>query len=148
MIEKILDFKDIQTSKDLGKYISSELNFSYIIEDIYSWDAYKDLLGELRVRELSDEYIYNKDDEWGWQNYNEFIGYKEAHKKIGIKNEKGVRDDMRLIFRNFGPFMKRNHALATTFLEFTTYALFPVITASWYNADKDDSLKIVFCIES
>jgi len=147
MIEKVLDFNGINTESELGIYISTELKFGRITE-IRSWDAYKDLLGNLTPRELSDGYVYDKDDDWGWDDYDDYLDYLEGDKMLGLKNEKGVRDDTRLIFKNFGPFMRRNPELAKTFLEFTTYALFPVITYKYYKPEEDDSLKITICIES
>ena len=145
MIEKVLDFNGINTESELGIYISTELKFGRITE-IRSWDAYSDLLGELTVRELGDDYVYDKDDDWGWSDYNDYLIYKENDKVLGLKNEKGVRDDTRLIFTNFDPFMRRNPELAKTFLEFTAYALFDMHLNTW---DKpEDFLKITICIES
>jgi len=150
MIEKVLDFKDINTKKELAKYISTELKFGYVMDyivDDINWDAYSDLLGELTVRELGDDYVYDENDK-GWRDYDDYLDYLEGDKVLGLKNEKGVRDDTRLIFTNFGPFMRRNPELAKKFLEFTTYALFPVITYKYYKPEEDNSLKITICIES
>jgi hypothetical protein len=148
MIEKVLDFKDINTKKELAKYISTELKFGYVMDyivDDINWDAYSDLLGELTVRELGDDYVYDENDK-GWRDYDDYLDYLEGDKVLGLKNEKGVRDDTRLIFTNFGPFMRRNPELAKKFLEFTTYALFDMHLNTW---DKlEDFLKITICIES
>ncbi len=147
MIEKILDFNGINTCEELSRYISTELKFGYVMERC-GWDAYSDLLIKLTARELSDGYVYDKDDDWGWNDYDDYLDYLEGDKVLGLKNEKGVRDDTRLIFKNFGPFMRRNPELAKTFLEFTTYALFPVITYKYYKPEEDNSLKITICIEN
>ena len=141
MIEIALDFKNIDSTNDLSRYLSKELKFKYDFKG-NSWDAYIDLFSDLMYKEFDSEYS-EKD---GWIDYQEYLDFIEEDKSVGQKNEEGVRDNLKLIFTNFYSFYWKHRGLAKEFLECTMFAITRKEEAD--DDEKNDLLKIELYIKS
>ena len=117
MIEVVLDFKGIKTQEELVLYVRKELGLPYK-DRVGKWDAFSDDFSDLFDKVPPKDYIYQDDDEWCWDgNYDDYKYYVDTLGEIGPKDENGNKGDMKLIFINFYPFLKRNHDFAMYFLE-------------------------------
>lgn len=116
MIEIVLDFKDIKTEYDLFRYAYKELigiEMPETSERGAVWDAFIDDFRTILYKEWGE---YNEED---WKSYDDYLRGKKLDAQYGIKNDKGVRDDMKLIFLNFRKFFldKKTRWIAIMFLE-------------------------------
>jgi hypothetical protein len=150
MIEVVIDFNKVEL-KDYGdagyvpsnikeaviNYVSHKLN----IPEVGNWDAFRDNIWILRYKEWIE---YREKDEW--ESYEEYLEEKELNSQYGVKNEQGLRDDLKLIFVNFQPFFLKYRSVACQLLEI----LFGVIeeTKKYSTDDGDDILKMDIYIKS
>lgn len=111
MTEVVLDFSNINTNTELAKYLSKQLNFQREWQG-NSWDAFADLFSDILHREFDG--IYREKDMW--DDYQDFLDYIEEDKRIGPKNNKGVRDDLTLRLVNFQPLCYKYSSLAQKML--------------------------------
>jgi hypothetical protein len=122
MIEIIFDFEGIKTEYELFRmaYIKilnidmpkNPINGKYAV-----WDAFRDDFSDIFDKVPDDDYVYKDNDEWGWADYRDYKECVEEWSKIGPKDENGKKGDMKLVFKNFYPFLKKHTTIATTFLE-------------------------------
>jgi hypothetical protein len=163
MIEVVIDFNEISFDNELlNKY--KDKKYSHIpktiksaliiylckklnIPGVFGWDAFSDNFTELFRPEILEDYEYNPNDEWGWSDYQDYLNYLQDDREMGLKNEKGRRDDLRIIFVNFYPFYYKYSSIAQKLLEYMvdSYAQ-SCIYKKW--DDDDDCLKLKFCIKS
>ena len=133
MIEVVIDFNEISFDSDLLKkyknkkydhipktiksaliiYLCKKLN----IPGVFGWDAFSDNFAELFFKLPPEDYKYRKNDEWCWKNNKEYEGYVKYYNSIGLKNEQGKRDDMKLIFVNFYPFFEKYRSISNDLFE-------------------------------
>lgn len=155
MIEVVIDFNEIEkeykNSNDelshiLILHISKKFGLPYK-NRIGKWDAFADNFSEYFYPELPEDYKYDPNDEWGWSDYEDYLNYKSSDKEMGIKNEKGRRDDLRMILINFYPFYNNYSSIAQTFLEYTIGIYSERCVEKQFD-DDDDCLKFEFCIKS
>ena len=116
MIEIVLDFKDIKTEYELYRIAYKKLIGIEMPENSDRgavWDAFIDDFRTILYKEWEE---YNKED---WKSYEDYLKEKKLDAQYGIKNEHGVRDDMRLIFLNYRKFFlnKDTRWIAILFLE-------------------------------
>ena len=132
MIDIILDFKDVKSEFELSQLLYKNLFNVKVPEKqigyhAISWDAIIDYLRTILYREWDK---YNEED---WKNYDEYLKEKKLDSWYGVKNEQGVRDDMRLIFKNFRPFYLNNKTkvMAHRFLEILFETIEEVNSDDW-----------------
>jgi hypothetical protein len=111
------------------------------IPSVFGWDAFRDNIWILRYKEWTE---YREKDEW--ESYEEYLEEKELNSQYGVKNEQGLRDDLKLVFINFQPFFLKYRSVACQLLEI----LFGVIeeTKKYSTDDGDDMLKMDIYIKS
>lgn len=128
MIEVELDFNELKKEKlyfdnsytpknieeKLLLFLSEKLN----IPLRKGWDAFEDFFWLLRYKEWE---TFEEIDEW--KNYEEYLREKKENSQYGLKNERGVRDNLLLIFINFEDFEKENYDLAKKLLDFINYVI-------------------------
>jgi len=133
MIEVIIDFDEINIKNinkyndieyKLGMYLYKKLNIgpkNLPQEDPIGrgivWDAFSDNFAELFFKLPPEDYKYSENDEWCWKNKKEYEQYIKYYNSIGLKNEQGKRDDMRLIFVNFYSFFEKYISISNNLLE-------------------------------
>ncbi len=139
MIEVVLDFKDIHSVEELATYLSDKLKFNRKFNG-RSWDAYIDLFSDLLEPSFTEGYK----DEDGWISYQEYLDFCEEDRRIGNKNEEGLRDDILLKLVNFYPFHCNHTKLADNFLHSTLFA----ISRCYSNNSCDGLLKVKIHIEN
>ena len=139
MIEVVLDFKDIHSIEELAAYLSDKLKFNLKFNG-RSWDAYIDLFSDLLEPSFTEGYK----DEDGWIDYKEYLDFCEEDKRIGNKNEQGLRDNILLKLVNFYPFYFQNTKLADDFLHCILFA----ISRCASDNSCDEYLKVQIHIES
>lgn len=141
MIEIILDFKDIKTEEELVLYARKKLGLPYK-NRVGKWDAFIDDFRTILYKEWEE---YNEED---WNSYEDYLKEKKIDAQYGVKNEKGVRDDMRLVFINYRKFFlnKKTRWLATMFLEILFEEIELINSDEW----RIDGMmnKIEICIRS
>jgi len=157
MIEVVIDFNEISFDNELlNKY--KDKKYSHIpktiksaliiylcnklnIPSVFGWDAFRDNIWILRYKEWTE---YREKDEW--ESYEEYLEEKELNSQYGVKNEQGLRDDLKLVFINFQPFFLKYRSVACQLLEI----LFGVIeeTKKYSTDDGDDMLKMDIYIKS
>jgi len=161
MIEVVIDFDEINISdKDkytdieykLGRYLYNKLKIGP--QDLPEedpngrgivWDAFKDNLWDMMTKEIPKDYKYDPNDEWGWRDYHDYEIYVGIDRALGVKNENGTRDDIKLILRNFYPFYKKYKSIADDFLDI----FLDVVNRSPKNSkESDDWYQMIMCIES
>ena len=134
-------FKDSYhiTMCKLFTYLYKKLNINNMIA--VNWDAFRDNIWTLRYKEWTE---YREKDEW--ESYEEYLEEKELNSQYGVKNEQGLRDDLKLVFINFQPFFLKYRSVACQLLEI----LFGVIeeTKKYSTDDGDDMLKMDIYIKS
>jgi hypothetical protein len=116
MIEVVIDFSGIKTQEELVLYARKKLALPYINRRGY-WDAFRDDFSDIFDKVPDDDYVYKDNDEWGWADYRDYKECVEEWSEIGPKDENGKKGDMKLVFKNFYPFLKKHTTIATTFLE-------------------------------
>jgi hypothetical protein len=116
MIEVVIDFSGIKTQEELVLYTRKKLGLPYKNRRGY-WDAFSDDFSDIFNKVPDDDYVYKDNDEWGWADYRDYKECVEEWSKIGPKDENGKKGDMKLVFKNFYPFLKEHTTIATTFLE-------------------------------
>ncbi len=143
MIEVILDFDELAIQENDESYEVEYQLKRYIYEKlrIIGWEelpkqspnkrgivfeALRDNLHTLTIPEIGEDYIFDMNDEWGWLSYEEYLWHKKQDAQYGLKNEKGVRDDLLLIFVNFRAFYLAKIGTAIIFLE----AIFEALNVS------------------
>ena len=143
MIEVILDFDELAIQENDESYEIEYQLKRYIYEKlrIIGWEelpkqspnkrgivfeALRDNLHTLTIPEIGEDYIFDMNDEWDWLNYEEYLWHKKQDAKYGLKNERGVRDDLLLIFVNFRAFYLAKIGTAIIFLE----AIFEALNVS------------------
>lgn len=151
MIEVELDFNELKKEKlyfdnsytpknieeKLLLFLSEKLN----IPLRKGWDAFEDFFWLLRYKEWE---TFEEIDEW--KNYEEYLREKKENSKYGLKNERGVRDNLLLIFINFEDFEKENYDLAKKLLDFINYAIEE--TAKYSVSNGKDILDIQIIVKS
>jgi len=113
MIEVVIDFNEINISDKykytdieykLGRYLYNKLKIGP--QDLPKedpngrgivWDAFSDNFSDLFFPEIDPNYKYDPNDEWVWSDYQDYVSYLKMDRKIGNKNEKGFRDDLKII---------------------------------------------------
>lgn len=138
MIEVVIEFNKCPTNK---KDFILCLCDIFHIPRVFGWDAFKDNLHPLRFKEWTE---YREIDEW--DSYEEYLYEKELNSQYGLKNEDGLRDDLKIIFKNFRPFFLKNRALSTEFLDIVLNLIEE--TAKYSVEDGEDLLDMQICIES
>ncbi len=157
MIDVLINFNKISFDNDLLK-VYNEDKYSHIpktiksalllylckmlnIPGVFGLDAFSDNLWPLRFKEWTE---YREKDEWN--SYEEYLKEKENNSQYGLKNEHGVRDDLKLVFVNFQPFLLKYRSVACELLE----VLFDSIeeTKEYSTDDGDDILKMDIYIKS
>ena len=163
MIEVVIDFnelnvKDTDKYSDIeykvGRYLYKKLNIgpqNLPEEDPNGrgivWAAFSDNFTELFRPEIPEDYEYNPNDEWGWSDYQDYLNYLQEDREMGLKNEKGRRDDLRIIFVNFYPFYYKYPSIAQKLLENMVGSYAQSCIYKKYD-DDDDCLKFELCIKS
>lgn len=151
MIEVELDFNELKKEKlyfdnsytpknieeKLLLFLSEKLN----IPLRKGWDAFEDFFWLLRYKEWE---TFEEIDEW--KNYEEYLEEKKENSQYGLKNEKGVRDNLLLIFINFEDFKKENYDLAKKLLDFINYVIEE--TAKYSVSNGKDILDIQIIVKS
>ena len=145
MIEIILDFKDIKTEYELYRVAYKKLigiEMPETSERGAVWDAFIDDFRTILYKEWEE---YNEED---WNSYEDYLKEKKLDAQYGVKNEKGVRDDMRLMFINYRKFFlnKKTRWLATMFLEILFEEIELINSDEW----RIDGMmnKVEICIKS
>jgi len=147
MIDVELDFKDIKSAKELILYVRKQLNLPYDNRQ-GRWDAFRDDFSDLIIQKIpSKDYIYQDNDEWGWKDYFDYQESIRIYGDLGPKNNKGEKDDMKLIFKNFNILLNRLPSDTRVFLE---------IILEWVaksnmpieDGEFRDCYRMVICIES
>ena len=149
MIEVVIDFKKIEQRYEISNSNLSNVTVLFLSEKlglpyknrIGKWDAFRDNIWILRYKEWTE---YREKDEW--ESYEEYLEEKELNSQYGVKNEQGLRDDLKLVFINFQPFFLKYRSVACQLLEI----LFGVIeeTKKYSTDDGDDMLKMDIYIKS
>jgi len=140
MIEVTIDFKNIKTKEELIKYVAKELKFYYKTNGT-SWDAYQELLANLRFEEIPKNYLFSLEDDWGWNSYDEYKIYLQDDSQVGLKNDEGIRDNLNINILNFYLLLKINRSLAIDFLEKT-------LLVTRKKSEYDRLLRIILTIQS
>jgi len=142
MIEVVIDFNKCPTNKkDFILCLCDIFN----IPRVFGWDAFKDNLWDMMTKEIPKYYKYDPNDEWGWRDYHDYEIYVSIDRALGVKNENGTRDDIKLILRNFYPFYKKYKSIADDFLDI----FLDVVNRSPKNSkESDDWYQMIMCIES
>lgn len=146
MIEIVLDFKDISTKDEFISYISSKIGLPY--EGLNAnWDGFTDFLREIQYREFmpyveftGDSKEYNE-----WSSYQGYLIAKDNNAEFGLRNDDGIRDDLKLIFINFLPFFTKYKDIATIFLEIFSGVRGEAVE---YKKDTDILVDMEICIKS
>jgi len=113
MIKVTLDFKNIETKKQLILYVGDVLNLS--TKGINpnklnpSWDSFRDHFEEIVWKEYDLKKL-NKEDL-------QDIEYLKGLNRLGLKNEFGIRDDLEIKLINFYIFKNKYPKIATDFWE-------------------------------
>jgi|GEM_PF-1581493 len=117
MIDVELDFKDIKSAEELVLYVRKQLNLPYDNRQ-GRWDAFRDDFSDLIIQKLPPkDYIYQDNDEWGWKDYFDYQESIRMYGDLGPKNNKGEKDDMKLIFKNLNILLNRLPSDTRVFLE-------------------------------
>ncbi len=111
MIEVILDLQEIKTQEQFILYMREKLGLP-CKNDHGDWDTFRDDFGFLRFAEI-EEYNPIKSK---WKNKKEWEKYQAEDAQYGLKNEKGIRDDLLLTFLNFRGFYLTQREIAVLFL--------------------------------
>ena len=114
MIEIVIDFNKMLLKKE--EFIL-ELCNTFNIGRVYGWDAFRDNFADIFCKVPPKDYIYKDNDEWEWQNHYDYIECVKEWNEIGPKDRNGEKGDMKLILKNFYPFLKEYKNIASTFLE-------------------------------
>ena len=146
MIEVAIDFKKIKTQHDLFSLVSKKLNLPW--KDYWNpvWDAFRDNFSDIFAKVPDDDYVYKDNDEWGWADYRDYKECVEEWSEIGPKDENGKKGDMKLVFKNFYPFLKEHTTIATTFLEIILRWVHPS-NISPKEGEFKDWYSMIVCIE-
>jgi len=124
MIEVVIDFKDIKTQEDLVLLLREKLGLPYK-NRVGKWDAFRDNFRIILYKEWDK---YNDKD---WKSYEEYLQDKKEDAQYGIKNEQGVRDDIKLVLINFRKFYIENSKLGSLFLEIIFEEIEEVNSDEW-----------------
>jgi hypothetical protein len=143
MIEIVIDFDKMPRKKE--DFILKLCNV-FNVAKVNGWDAFRDNLADILIKEFPTDYEYDPDDEWGWSDYAAYQSYVETDRSVGPKNEEGVRDDMRLILVNFYDFNHKHRELAQDFLSVLTETYSEVKHHKY--TEEDELLKFQILIES
>ncbi|MDN5100119.1 hypothetical protein O8C83_04745 [Aliarcobacter butzleri] len=151
MIEVELDFNELKkeklyfdnsyTPKNIEEKLLLFLSEKFNIPLRKGWDAFEDFFWLLRYKEWE---TFEEIDEW--KNYEEYLEEKKENSQYGLKNEKGVRDNLLLIFINFEDFKKENYDLAKKLLDFINYVIEE--TAKYSVSNGKDILDIQIIVKS
>ena len=141
MIKATLDFKNIETKRQLILYVGDMLNLAtkYMNHDKLepNWDAFADNFEDIVWKEIDLDNLSEEDlDD---------IEILKGMNELGLKNEFGVRDNLEIRMINFNEFKKGYQQIATDFLEIINLRL------SELYSDKeieDEILKVNIVIES
>lgn len=131
MIEVELDFKKINTEQELILYLRKELGLPY--ED--SNGNINAFIDDFRILRIAEYETFNDIDEW--KSKEEWEEYKKVDAQYGLKNKRGVRDNLLLIFINFRKFYLNHLSIATNFLEIIFNEIEYTGTLSVYEDGKD-----------
>lgn len=117
MIKTTLDFKNIETERELIIYLNKKFklapkDYLYTHSDP-NWDAFSDNFGDIIYKEIDLDTLTEEDKE------NNGLEIIKSMNELGLKNEDGVRDDLEISLINFNEFKQRNSQLANDFLHFT-----------------------------
>jgi len=119
MIEVRLDFKNIETERELIIYLNKKLelaprDYPYTHSEP-NWDAFADNFEDIVWKEVDLDNL-NKEDQ-------DDIDILKSMNELGLKNEFGVRDDLEIKLTNFNKFKKKHQSIASDFLEIIDYRL-------------------------
>lgn len=152
MIEVRLDFDEIKRMNFLDDYIPDDIRERLILFLSHKlnlplrigWDAFRDFYRHLFFKEIS---IYKEED--GWRDYEDYLWQKKEDEYCGVKNNNGVRDDLKLVFVNFNKFRDKHPFLAKELLEFLDDVK-EEMTGDVFEGDElfDDMLEIKVVIDS
>ena len=142
MIEVELDFKDMSSLEELILYTRKKLGLPYENRK-GNLDAFKDDFWRLRIAEF-EEYHQKRDE---WIDEEEYEDYIREDASYGLKNDKGVRDDLLLIFINFQDFFLKHTSHARAFLEVIFSVIEETKNIGVYE-DKSDILDIKILIST
>ena len=143
MIEIIIDFKKCPTKEeDFILYLCDIFN----IPRVCGWDAFRDNISGIFISEISSDYTYTPNDEWGWSSYKDYKIYLEEDRSIGIKGDSGYREDIKVIFINFYDFNYKNRYLAETLVKYMIEKYASIKNHKY--TEEDELLKFNFYIES
>jgi len=122
MIEVVIDFNKMPLKKE--DFILELCNIFHIGR-VYGWDAFRDNFRIILYKEWDK---YNNED---WKSYEEYLQDKKEDAQYGIKNEQGVRDDIKLVLINFRKFYIENSKLGSLFLEIIFEEIEEVNSDEW-----------------
>jgi len=119
MIRVTLDFKNIETERQLILYVGDMLNLAtkYMNHDKLEpdWDAFADNFEDIVWKEVNLDKL-NKEDL-------DDIEILKSMNELGLKNEFGGRDDLEIRLINFNEFKKEHQQIASDFLEMINFRL-------------------------
>jgi len=122
MIEVVIDFNKMPLKKE--DFILELCNV-FNIGRVNGWDGFRDNFRIILYKEWDK---YNNED---WKSYEEYLQDKKEDAQYGIKNEQGVRDDIKLVLINFRKFYIENSKLGSLFLEIIFEEIEEVNSDKW-----------------